>query len=198
MVQEVSVMRPFRVLAAMLMFALMVTPALAAGEGTWGGGQGGAMQGQEGAMPDQGAMAPSQGGMMEPGAGGAAPGLSEQQLGPCSWVITGQAMNIQPDQNKLVVSTDKGPQPLDVTSQSRLLDKNANEISLSDIKPGQRVVVGFHRENGKNIVGRLYQVPKEAGAAGEEAKPHEKSESPSQEQMENGGAGGAPQQGPAY
>ncbi len=188
-------MRPFLVLAAMLMFALMVTPALAAGEGDQGG-----------AMPDPGAMAPSPGGMMEPGAGGAAPGLSEQQLGPCSWVITGQAMNIEPDKNKLVVSTDKGPQPLDVTSQSRVLDKNANEISLSDIKPGQRVVVGFHREGGKNVVGRLYQMPKEkgAGAAGEEAPMHEKGEAPSQEQMEHGGAGGAmpggsaPQQGPGY
>ncbi|MFH0810864.1 MAG: hypothetical protein V2A77_10435 [Pseudomonadota bacterium] len=103
---------------------------------------------------------------MPPAEGGAATGLSPEQLGPCSWVIQGQAASVDPDTNTIVVATPKGNQPLDVTAESRVLDQNANEISLSDIKPGEPVVASFSRQNGKNVVGRLYRLPEQGGAGG--------------------------------
>jgi hypothetical protein len=135
-------MRSFSLIALLLALALLAAPALAAE--------------QKGAVMGEG----------KGGAAAAAPGLSEEQLGPCRWVIEGKAEDVKADQNKLVVSTDMGKQPLDIAPQSRVLDKNANEISLSDIKPGQRVVASFHREDGKNIVGRLYQLPEKAPGMG--------------------------------
>lgn len=141
-------------LVALLLVALVTAAACASTEE----GRGGVEQGA--AVPAQGAM--------EEGMGGAAtaPGLSASQLGPCSWVISGQAAAVMPDQNKITLSTDKGEQPLDITAQTKVRDEMANDIALSDIQPGDRVVASFHRENGQNIVGHLYRLPPEEGMGG--------------------------------
>jgi Cu/Ag efflux protein CusF len=180
-------MRLIRLLALVSMLILVAAPALAA-EGADQGATGnpgqamdkGAMQAPNGevqAPADPGATQAPAGGA-DQGAGGRAPGLSEQQLGPCSWVISGKAQDIKPDQNKITVSTDMGNQPLNVTAESKIRDRQAKEISLSDIKPGDRVVASFHRENGQNVVGHLYKLPEAGGAGGaapgaEEAKPQQ-------------------------
>lgn len=161
-------MRPFNLMALLMVLALVFSAGCAEMCGTEAGRGGAAAaapapQGQT--LERQGAVAPE----AAAGAGGAAAasGLSPEQLGPCRWVISGMAEDVNPANNTLVVSTEAGNQPLNITSQSVVRDQKAKEIALSDIKPGDQVVASFHRENGCNIVGHIYMLPqKEAGAGG--------------------------------
>lgn len=140
-----------------LMAVVILVLALSAGCATWGEGRGGM---------EEGAAAPQEGAAMAGGMGGAAPGLSESQLGPCSWVISGQAMDVMPEQNRLTVSTEMGNQPLEITAQTKVRDQMANDIALSQIQPGDRVVASFYRQAGRNVAGYIYKLPAEEPGMG--------------------------------
>jgi hypothetical protein len=101
----------------------------------------------------------------------ATPALAQQeqtQVGPPSWIVTGTARQINPDQNKLVLTTDKGEVKLDVTGQSTLRGPDNNPISLGDIKEGDRLLAAFHGTDGRNEVFWLYK-PAQGQGGGEAA-----------------------------
>jgi hypothetical protein len=101
-----------------------------------------------------GVQAPSAG----QGRGGA--GISPERLGPQEWVIAGWVRQVKPNQSWLVVSTDIGTQPLEVTENTVLRDKNSHLIRLKDLDEGDRVLAAFHREGDRNVVGQLYKLGK--------------------------------------
>jgi Cu/Ag efflux protein CusF len=86
-------------------------------------------------------------------------GVSDKQLGEQakSWLLEGQAAEVKADRDRLVLSTDKGNVPLQVSGKSNLRGPDNEKITLKDIKPGDPVVVSFHRAKDKFVVSYLYK-----------------------------------------
>lgn len=95
-------------------------------------------------------------------------GLSDKQLGEQakSWLLEGQAAEVKADRDRLVLSTDKGNMPLQVTGKSNLRGPDNQKITLKDIKRGDPVVVSFHRAKDRFVVSYLYKPSEVAGGRG--------------------------------
>jgi len=96
----------------------------------------------------------------------AAQGLSKEQLGPPSWVVVGPVQNVRASDNQVIIQTDKGNLPLDISPTSKLRGANDQVLSLGDLKEGQRAVAAFHKTDSKNEVSYLYRPAKQEEGKG--------------------------------
>jgi len=83
-----------------------------------------------------------------------------------SWVVSGTVAQVNPNQNQIVIATEKGRLPVVMTNQTRAVTTGDKAIFMSNFQQGDPVLAAFHQEGNRNVATFLYK-PEGAGRGGQ-------------------------------